>query len=238
MCSQLEGRAIEIVRDDSQIFEEPDLSPLRIAQEPKQLISNDTASSSLIWNSRNYEDSNNTDFNPNEIKHSSTTLDESVSERSYDNSSINNVFNTEKNNSNCTSNNKNEEVENEISEKLEEKKKNKMSERSKDYLPETNEKNEVEIENFEDNVPKVPSTSNYVNSESKLRKIPLSRVGSCDNTNLNVPPNTIPRWKKKYHCMYCHKNVVKLPRHLETVHKVFEDVKKLKDIEKGNYLLI
>ncbi|XP_074102466.1 uncharacterized protein LOC141529696 isoform X1 [Cotesia typhae] len=38
---------------------------------------------------------------------------------------------------------------------------------------------------------------------------------------------------KKYFCIYCHKLVIKLPRHIETVHKDLEEAQQLKNTPKG-----
>lgn len=52
-----------------------------------------------------------------------------------------------------------------------------------------------------------------------------SELRSMDNRKLMIQPSNET---KKYFCSYCKKVVVKLPRHLEKMHKEEDDVRKLR----------
>lgn len=94
-----------------------------------------------------------------------------------------------------------------------------------------------------DVTPCASSTQKTIITNSTSIKIPLPSKGSCDNSKLKAESSIItdelgvvtvqPRWKKKYFCIYCHKLVVKLPRHIETKHKDLEEVQQLKNTPKG-----
>ncbi|XP_044587771.1 uncharacterized protein LOC123267253 [Cotesia glomerata] len=84
---------------------------------------------------------------------------------------------------------------------------------------------------------------NDLSNYESVYQIPLLSNGSCDSSKLKAESSIItdksgvviaqPRWKKKYFCIYCHKLVVKLPRHIETKHKDIEEAQQLKNTPKG-----
>ncbi|XP_057341069.1 probable serine/threonine-protein kinase ndrD [Microplitis mediator] len=210
LSAQLESRTIEIVRDDSGITDGLDLSTFpQVTCKNKPFILDTSALTSSSCDFREADDLKDETFDPSKIQHSSTLLQDETEEFVSDSSTncIHTVSNVQENYQIIDSTSENNKTE--------------------------NENKDVENKRCNENLQDTSDTPTFVNSLSALRKIPFARVGSCDNSEIEVLPNTTPRWQKKYACMYCHKKVVKLPRHLETVHKVFEDVKKLKDIGKG-----
>lgn len=224
----MEGQLIDVVRDDSDDVDNYNLSSfiqptsitlqtssvtsLSLVSKEPQADKNTTvlSSSSKSFVHHNY-DVNDPDFNPNEVQYSSTVLEDYTSKTDYEttNSLVPDLSSSE---------NRTEEL--------------------SEF-----ENQEAENQDKDKNLHEASSSSeeqplSYIHLESKLRKIPFARVGSIDNNELKVQTNsTVPRWKKKYHCMICHKQVVKLPRHLETVHKTYEDVKILKATKSGKVFL-
>ncbi|KAJ6603014.1 hypothetical protein Bhyg_16267, partial [Pseudolycoriella hygida] len=67
---------------------------------------------------------------------------------------------------------------------------------------------------------------------SNINFLPEERRNGCDNTNMKIP--TSDQGPKKYVCVYCMKRVSKLVRHLSTVHKNEDEVRKLLALPVGS----
>ena len=74
--------------------------------------------------------------------------------------------------------------------------------------------------------------ANGGNSFNVSNTLNTSNVGVCDNTKMHVD-NSKNKKKKLSLCMYCKKLQTQLPRHLEMKHSNEEDVKKFRNLPKG-----
>ncbi len=61
---------------------------------------------------------------------------------------------------------------------------------------------------------------------------------SCDNREMVMPTSNESKQEKRLFCIYCKKTVVKLHRHLTSVHKKENEVKQFIDLPKGNFYLL
>lgn len=81
-----------------------------------------------------------------------------------------------------------------------------------------------------------------------IESLPISPYGllinvdpsrrSCDNKEIFVPTSNESKSEKRLFCNYCKKHVSKLYRHLMSVHKKENEVKRLINWPKGNYILL
>lgn len=195
LSSRLDSETVEILRDYNKGDDENshDLSILRLRQR-SEINYNNTSNSLLGHNSFDDKDTSDIDFDPINLKHSSTIIEDST-QSILQTGTVNNI--------------------------------------------------DTAAENKLINVfPLSSEVHNIVSNNSTLIKVPLPSKGSCDNSELKAEGSVVtddagnvisvePRWKKKYFCIYCHKLVVKLPRHIELRHKDIEEVQQLKSTPKG-----
>lgn len=101
-------------------------------------------------------------------------------------------------------------------------------------MPEDTDEDETEnIREYTTNT----SKSEIVNSTLNLTSSNSSKVVVCDDKNMYVETSDNPKSKRNM-CLYCKKFQTQLTRHLESVHKTEEDVKKFCFLPKGKLYVI